>query len=109
MNVQEAKKFLSYVLDVLVRDGYVVNGDVTFCRPVKPGLVQTLCHVDVAESGLVRFELKTARAAVTPLRPLFKPDAATGEVCSQCGGSRFQRTGTCMTCLDCGTAAGGCG
>ena len=38
------------------------------------------------------------------------PDApgTTGAVCTECGGSRMQRMGTCETCLDCATTTG-CG
>lgn len=31
-----------------------------------------------------------------------------GTVCSECGGSTTIRTGTCETCVDCGTSVGGC-
>jgi hypothetical protein len=40
-----------------------------------------------------------------PRRIIERPP--TGDVCVKCGGSRFQQTGTCKTCLDCGEP-GGC-
>jgi hypothetical protein len=32
----------------------------------------------------------------------------TGDICDSCGSARMVRSGTCATCLDCGTASGGC-
>ncbi|MDH3226170.1 MAG: vitamin B12-dependent ribonucleotide reductase, partial [Thermoleophilia bacterium] len=53
--------------------------------------------------------------------PLFNPDvsgngtaiakvrlAADGTACPTCGSMRITQTGTCRTCLDCGTSIGGC-
>ena len=34
---------------------------------------------------------------------------ATGDVCRRCGGANLARTGTCLTCQDCGESSGGCG
>ena len=31
-----------------------------------------------------------------------------GRICAGCGGSNFRRTGSCMTCTDCGSSDG-CG
>ena len=31
-----------------------------------------------------------------------------GEFCRDCGGVAMVRTGTCMTCLNCGSTSGGC-
>ncbi len=35
-------------------------------------------------------------------------DAATGEVCAECGGNMVRRGGPCLRCENCG-ASGGCG
>lgn len=32
----------------------------------------------------------------------------TGECCMDCGAMRMIRTGTCLTCLACGSTSGGC-
>ncbi len=34
---------------------------------------------------------------------------AVGFFCDTCGGANMTRTGTCLTCQDCGTSSGGCG
>ena len=34
--------------------------------------------------------------------------AATGDVCSECGGGNMRRAGACLVCADCGSS-GGCG
>jgi hypothetical protein len=31
-----------------------------------------------------------------------------GEICRDCGGPNMVRTGTCLTCQDCGSTSGGC-
>lgn len=32
----------------------------------------------------------------------------TGDICQTCGSPRMIRTGTCLTCQDCGDTSGGC-
>lgn len=32
----------------------------------------------------------------------------TGDLCADCGGLSMVRTGTCLTCQDCGSTSGGC-
>lgn len=32
----------------------------------------------------------------------------SGEFCKDCGGSNMMRSGTCLTCTDCGSTSGGC-
>jgi hypothetical protein len=32
----------------------------------------------------------------------------TGDICHSCGGASMVRTGTCLTCQDCGDSSGGC-
>lgn len=32
----------------------------------------------------------------------------SGDICTDCGGVSMVRTGTCMTCQDCGSTSGGC-
>jgi hypothetical protein len=34
--------------------------------------------------------------------------ALTGDICADCGSPNMVRTGTCMTCQDCGSTSGGC-
>ena len=31
---------------------------------------------------------------------------STGDVCSECGSANMVRSGTCMTCMNCGTTSG---
>lgn len=46
-------------------------------------------------------------ACVTVWYPEQKP-AYSGDVCHTCGGPNMIRTGTCLTCSDCGDSSGGC-
>lgn len=32
----------------------------------------------------------------------------SGDLCPECGGAKMLRTGTCLTCQDCGGTSGGC-
>ena len=32
----------------------------------------------------------------------------SGDLCATCGGAQMIRTGTCLTCVDCGSTSGGC-
>lgn len=32
----------------------------------------------------------------------------SGDFCDNCGGANIVRTGTCLTCVDCGSTSGGC-
>lgn len=47
-----------------------------------------------------------ARGIIPPFRATRV--AFTGDICHDCGGPNMVRTGTCLTCQDCGTASGGC-
>lgn len=37
-----------------------------------------------------------------------RTSSLAGEFCHSCGGPNMIRTGTCMTCGDCGDSSGGC-
>ena len=51
----------------------------------------------------------TASAAGVPLTQVRVPQSGfTGDMCNECGNFRMVRTGTCLTCLDCGSTSGGC-
>jgi hypothetical protein len=32
----------------------------------------------------------------------------TGDICADCGSVEMMRTGTCLTCMNCGSSSGGC-
>lgn len=40
--------------------------------------------------------------------PWRSPPTVTGDLCQGCGGPNMVRTGTCLTCQDCGSTSGGC-
>lgn len=72
-----------------------------------------------ATVGGVRFPAsppppRTAREAVRGAgRPQLVPlpgggTGYTGEACGDCGSMQMVRTGKCMTCIACGSSAGGC-
>lgn len=86
--------------------GFVVTGDLAFCRPRVPGVVETVANGFTGEASRVEFR------AVPKAKPTPKPEpvqqAFGGDCCIKCGGHRLQQTGMCKTCLDCGEA-GGCG
>lgn len=37
-----------------------------------------------------------------------EPPSFSGDICVTCGGTQMIRTGTCLTCLNCGSSDGGC-
>lgn len=51
---------------------------------------------------------KLLGATVKVAKALDRVDGFTGDICQDCGGVRMVRTGTCVTCQDCGSASGGC-
>ena len=57
--------------------------------------------IGVLSSGLLTDCRRLVELPSIPRRSEF-----TGEICSNCGGARLVRTGTCATCLDCGEGAG---
>lgn len=38
----------------------------------------------------------------------FERGRFSGDICADCGGTTMVRTGTCLTCQDCGSSSGGC-
>ncbi|HJM87254.1 MAG TPA: hypothetical protein QF433_03435, partial [Candidatus Thalassarchaeaceae archaeon] len=50
--------------------------------------------LDVTESG----EQKRMRIA--------REQGFTGDICGNCGGSKMQRSGTCLKCAECGSTTG---
>jgi hypothetical protein len=69
---------------------------------VYPDLTDELDRCDLRE-----WFCTTPGVPVNPVRPGVKPEP-TGQVCRNCQGSRLVRTGTCVTCSDCGENEG-CG
>lgn len=43
-----------------------------------------------------------------PLAGLNGTQNYSGDACNDCGSMRMVRTGTCLTCMDCGSTSGGC-
>jgi ribonucleoside-diphosphate reductase alpha chain len=81
------------------------------------GIRKELTSVVDTEVG----EAPGAEEVVLQTAPLFNPDAGggggdaprvrlthDGTACTNCGSTRVTQTGTCRTCLDCGTSIGGC-
>lgn len=122
MSEREALRVLNTAAMRVCMAGFVMNGELTLCRPRTPGIMTTQATVAAGAPARVTYTPVRTPAKATALLSLDNwprasavadevdeaPDTATGNVCDQCGGSRFQRTGTCMTCLDCGTPSGGC-
>lgn len=76
-------------------DGYVVTGCFEFFKPIERKV-----HLDATanlESPVMYYRITTIAKAKT---------VSTGETCITCGGSKLQRMGSCLTCLDCGTSNG---
>jgi hypothetical protein len=92
----------------------VAVGDIVVLRVSNPFLHGQLARVERLESWGAH--VSTLAAATGQFRALFSemlpatPASptmdATGEICSNCGGMRLQRSGACLVCLDCGTSNG---
>lgn len=123
MGGEDAVRVINDAITRVCGAGYVLNGELVLCRPRTSGLVQTQATTTPGPPIRVKYETVRIVPRASVFLPLDNwprataaaaqegeevPDTATGNVCDQCGGSRFQRTGTCMTCLDCGTPSGGC-
>lgn len=68
-------------------------------------------HLDAPAAATGRFralyeEMVSTRKATAPTKK--KEDGYTGDICIHCNGSRMRRTGSCLTCEDCGDNSG-CG
>jgi ribonucleoside-diphosphate reductase alpha chain len=99
--------------------GFTKNPDIQVATSIVDYIFRYLALRFLSENDLDEFGMKSA--AETPsaqvahdLPELQQPSAkmvngftAAGTVCKNCGGMMF-RTGTCMTCLACGTSSGGC-
>ena len=53
-------------------------------------------------------ELIIGGGIVVPKKVLSQEEAQTGDVCQDCGGINMVRSGSCLTCQDCGSNSG-CG
>jgi ribonucleoside-diphosphate reductase alpha chain len=92
---------------------------------------QVLADLGVRKAGMLEVapsspemapeQIVAEQSVVLETAPLFNPDingsgggttkvnlAADGTACPTCGSMRITQTGTCRTCLDCGTSIGGC-
>lgn len=99
MEDAEAVQLIENTMRVLADSGYIVTGELIWLKPKKPGMVTV--DMTISRSSPMMMLAKICRAAYVA------PTAPTGDICTRCGGSRFQQTGTCKTCLDCGEP-GGC-
>lgn len=59
-----------------------------------------------AESEGNRTGAYAARLVEVGTRQLARLGGFTGEMCESCGGANMVRSGTCSTCLDCGSTSG---
>lgn len=88
-------------------------------RELSPAARDSLSESDVAQLASIIEPADGNRGATTPvialapteLGPPSRPEHArlggyTGDSCRTCGGSALVRSGTCVTCLDCGTNSG---
>lgn len=100
MNQREACDVLGAAFQTLAKEGYIVEGTMTFLKPVVPGLINNDVTFQCGKVGVVTGSISASKSD--------NKENITGEICVTCGGCRFQQTGTCKTCLDCGSNAG-CG
>lgn len=57
----------------------------------------------LAAAVIASMEDTRATAIPQPVRRNY-----SGDICADCGGPNMVRTGTCLTCQDCGSSSGGC-
>ncbi len=99
--------------------GFTKNPEIQVATSIVDYIFRYLALRFLSEDDLDEFGMKShTETAAAPsshdLPELQQPSAkmvngftAAGTVCKNCGGMMF-RTGTCMTCLACGTSSGGC-
>lgn len=58
--------------------------------------------------ALTHSDIQRLLAFVDGVLPASAPIKPTGQMCSECGNFNLVRSGTCMTCHDCGSTTG-CG
>ncbi|MBI5220951.1 MAG: vitamin B12-dependent ribonucleotide reductase [Candidatus Liptonbacteria bacterium] len=94
--------------------GFTENPDIRIATSILDYIfrylaLRFLSDEDLVEFGMQRHSLNDA--ANGDRAPEVKPDMEDGipaeTVCRKCGGI-MQRTGTCLTCRQCGTSSGGC-
>lgn len=64
-------------------------------------LVQEICAAMIARTKFI----DNSPIQITSLTI----DQASGDCCKECGSFKMVRTGTCLTCQNCGSSSGGCG
>jgi len=97
------------------RPGEAFAAACSFCGSLPGHGVALLVAAAAAICSRCLDEARAALAAPPPAPrrsgrqpPLAGRELYTGDVCDNCGSFRMVRSGTCGTCLDCGTS-GGCG
>lgn len=67
-----------------------------------------ICDDCVAEAAEALAEAKAVESIPTsrPAPMIMVSSGFSGDFCDNCGGARMIRTGTCVTCADCGTNSG---
>ncbi|MEY4731816.1 MAG: hypothetical protein RL681_762, partial [Candidatus Parcubacteria bacterium] len=96
--------------------GFTKNPDIQVATSIVDYIFRYLALRFLPAEDLDEFGMNshTNEPAAHELPELREPSAkivngftAAGTVCKNCGGMMF-RTGTCLTCLSCGTSSGGC-
>lgn len=73
---------------------------------VPPGDPDAAECVPWSAEGRLYQPIKYAKGQRVSATTLARPVTQTGYTCDNCGGSNMIRSGTCMTCGDCGTTTG---
>lgn len=126
MTDEQAIRHLHAAANDLLRHGYVVTGDLHFCRPKQPGLLESEVKAFLVPCPRMEFRVsKREGGGGSPVAPpgsdpppsLDHHEAVgiegltnenTGDVCWKCGSPNMQRAGPCLACRDCGETSGGC-
>jgi len=70
------------------------------------GVDRSMGSVEVTEEVPKKAGVEGKAAVLKPPKPPSHTSMSGSDVCSNCKGMNFVRTGTCLTCQDCGTSTG---
>jgi hypothetical protein len=118
MDSKTALDKMTTTMNELIAAGFMLEGSLTFMVPKTPGLVE--CRGEYSLGPVSWIVLTPTRRDPPSLPTLSAENAVTilaaeqlkgnnhGMTCSACGSPNLKPSGTCFTCMECGSTTG-CG